>query len=223
MLDRFTPEQIKAGIVSDYGLPDPIIDRRAQFQGAQRVQLRKTGKLIDKLSTLTREESRVAYEWMNMNGSDPKAYISMMHGLPEESVKVLQEVQQMIDGLSKEAVRLGQLDPETYKRHAFAYLRRSYEKHVLQEPDAKANRSKRIAILGDQYKARGLTDAVPLEKIKSTDWWGRKEKAGEADTALKRFRSERISQSSRLSMSRLQRTGAFRSERISQSSRLDLV
>ncbi len=185
LINRFTPEQIKAGVVSDYGIPDPVIDRRAMLQGAQRVQLRKAGKLIDKLATLTREESRVAYEWMNMDGADPRAYVSMMQGLPEESVLVLQEVQQMIDKLSKDAVALGQLDPETYKRHAFAYLRRSYEKHVLEQPDAKAKRQKSIAILGNQYRGRGLDDSVPMGKIKANDWWGRKEQAGAADTSLK--------------------------------------
>jgi hypothetical protein len=45
LLNRITPEQVKAGVVSDYGVPDPVIDRRAMLQGAQRVQLRKAGKL----------------------------------------------------------------------------------------------------------------------------------------------------------------------------------
>jgi hypothetical protein len=81
LLDRYTPETIKAGVVSDYGVPQAVIDQRVLLQGRQRVQLRKAGELIEKLSTLTREESRVAYEWMNMDGSDPKAYMSMMQGL----------------------------------------------------------------------------------------------------------------------------------------------
>lgn len=45
LLNRITPEQVKAGVVSDYGVPDPVIDRRAMLQGALRVQLRKAGKL----------------------------------------------------------------------------------------------------------------------------------------------------------------------------------
>ncbi|MBN8464150.1 MAG: hypothetical protein J0M01_15275 [Dechloromonas sp.] len=39
LLDRFTPERVKAGVVSDYGVPEAVIDRRVQMQGAMRRQL----------------------------------------------------------------------------------------------------------------------------------------------------------------------------------------
>lgn len=188
LLDRYTPEAVKAGVIADYGVPEAVIDQRAMMQGRQRVQLRKAGVLIDKLATLTRAESRVAYEWMNMDGSDPKAYLSMMQGLPEESVKVLQEVQQLIDKLSREAMAMGQLSPEAYERNRMAYLRRSYAKHVLeQDAGEKAKRSRVISILGDQYKGRGLTEAAPMAKIQNLapDWWKRKLQAGKADAGLK--------------------------------------
>jgi hypothetical protein len=188
LLDRLTPEKVKAGIVSDYGVPEAVIDQRIMLQGRQRVQLRKVGSLVEKLSTLTREESRVAYEWMNMDGQDPKAYLSMMQGLPEESVQVLQEVQKMIDDLSKEAVRMGQLPKEAFDRNRFAYLRRSYAKHILEQTTGeKAKRSRVISILGDQYKGRGLVQAEPMARMQAAapDWWGRKMAAGKADTALK--------------------------------------
>lgn len=188
LLDRYTPEQVKAGIVADYGVPQAVIDQRVQLQGRQRVQLRKAGELVEKLSTLTRAESRVAYEWMNMDGSDPKAYLSAMQGLPEESVKVLTDVQKMIDQLSKEAVRLGQLSPEAYERNRFAYLRRSYAKHVLEQTAGeKAKRARVISILGEQYRGRGLTESAPMAKIQNAapEWWGRKLAKGKADTALK--------------------------------------
>lgn len=188
LLNRYTPETVKAGLVADYGVPQAVIDQRVLLQGRQRVQLRKAGELIDKLSTLTREESRVAYEWMNMDGEDPKAYLSMMQGLPEESVMVLTDVQKMIDSLSKEAVRLGQLSTEAYEKNRFAYLRRSYAKHILEQTAGeKAKRSRVISILGDQYKGRGMTESAAMDKIKAAapEWWGRKLKDGKADTALK--------------------------------------
>lgn len=188
LLDRYTPETIKAGVVADYGVPQAVIDQRVLLQGRQRVQLRKAGELIEKLSTLTREESRVAYEWMNMDGADPKAYVSMMQGLPEESVKVLQDVQKMIDQLSREAVRLGQLSPEAYEANKYAYLRRSYAKHILEQTAGeKAKRARVISILGDQYKGRGLTEAATMAKLKNTapEWWGRKLVKGKADAGLK--------------------------------------
>jgi len=43
-LDRWTPETVKAGLVSDYGVPEAVIDQRAMMQGRQRVQLRKAGR-----------------------------------------------------------------------------------------------------------------------------------------------------------------------------------
>ncbi len=188
LLDRYTPEQVKAGVVSDYGVPEAVIDQRAMLQGRQRVQLRKAGALIEKLSTLTRAESRVAYEWMNMDGADPKAYMSMMEGLPEESVKVLLEIQKMIDSLSKEAVAMGQLSPDAYERNKFAYLRRSYAKHIVEQTSGeKAKRARVISILGDQYKGRGMTETGTMKQIQTVapEWWGRKMTKGLADTALK--------------------------------------
>ncbi len=188
LLDRYTPEMVKAGVVSDYGVPEAVIDQRALLQARQRVQLRKAGSLIDQLSTLTREESRVAYEWMNMDGSDPQAYMSMLQGLPEESVKVLTDVQKMIDKLSRDAVGLGQLSQDAYDRNRFAYLRRSYAKHVMEQTSGeKAKRARTISVLGDQYKGRGLTEAAPMDKLKAVapEWWGRKLKEGKADAALK--------------------------------------
>ncbi|WP_341714434.1 hypothetical protein [Limnobacter sp.] len=180
------PETVKAGVVSDYGVPEAVIDQRVLLQGRQRVQLRKAGNLVDKLATLTREESRVAYEWLN-EGDSPRAQ-QLMDALPADSVKVLKDVQQMIDRLSKEAVALGQLDSEAYERNKFAYLRRSYAKHLTdQTPIEKAKRSRVLSILGDQYKGRGLSDSVPMAKIQNLapEWWGRKMAKGKADTALK--------------------------------------
>jgi hypothetical protein len=98
------------------------------MQGRQRQQIRAAGALLEKLATLTRAESRVAYQWMNAD--DPQSSDYFLDQLPPESIKTLAEVEKMIDDLSKEAVRLGQLDPEAFKRNRFAYLRRSYVKHT---------------------------------------------------------------------------------------------
>jgi hypothetical protein len=195
LLDTYTPEVLKAGLISDYGVPQAVIDQRSTMQGKQRAQLRKSGALLEKLATLTRAESRVAYEWMNMDASDPKAYMSMMQGLPEESVKVLTEVQKLIDELSQEAMRLGQLSPEAYQRNRMAYLRRSYVKHTAELTTGEAGKRKRaISILGDQYKGRGMTDGASMSAIQNLapDWWKRKLQAGKADASLKGERFVRL-------------------------------
>lgn len=186
LLDRYVPEEVKAGVVSDYGIPEAVIDQRTLMQGRMRVQLRKTGNLIDKLGTLTRAESRIAYEWMN--NADPQAAAYFEAQLPPESLKVMEEVKGMIDALSQEAVALGQLDPEAFKRNRFEYLRRSYIKHTTELTKAETRSRKRsIAIMGEQYKGRGMSDAVDMAKFKNVapEWWGRKLKEGQADKGLK--------------------------------------
>lgn len=194
-LDRAIPERIKAGVVADYGLPEAVKDQRVLLQARQRVQLRKSGKLVDQLSTLTRAESRIAYEWMNE--TDPQKIMRGMSALPEESVKVLQQVQQMIDKLSQDAVALGQLDPRSYERNKFAYLRRSYAKHILEQPGAKKARARAVSILGDQYKGRGITENASMAKVRQTapEWWDVARRAGKADPDLigrKLVKMERI-------------------------------
>lgn len=180
-------ERVRAGLVSDYGVPDAVIDQRALLQGRQRVQLRQAGKLVDALASLTRAESRVAYAWLNE--ADPHEAAKLMDDLPAESVKVLGQVAQMIDRLSQDAVALGQLSAEAFERHRFAYLRRSYAKHVLdqQTPEGKARRARAIAVLGEQYKGRGLVEAASMRQMQALapEWWQRKLEAGKADTSLK--------------------------------------
>ncbi len=61
LLDKLTPEKIKAGVISDYGIPQAVIDQRAAMAGRQRRQLRKSADLIERLSMLTREVR--AYPW----------------------------------------------------------------------------------------------------------------------------------------------------------------
>lgn len=193
LIDRITPERVKAGVISDYGVPEAVIDQRAQMQGSQRAQLKQAGALLEKLATMTRAESRVAYEWMS--GDDTRTADELMKELPEASVKVLEEVRQMVDQLSQEAMRLGQLDPEAFKRHRFAYLRRSYFKHATDlTPQEKTARQRAISILGDQYKGRGMTAKAAMRQVQNIapEWWKRKLEAGKADTSLKGEKFERL-------------------------------
>jgi len=185
LLDRYTPEQVKAGVVSDYGVPESVIDRRIEMQGKQRAQIRKAGTLLEKLSTLTRAESRLAYEWMTNN--DPQAAAYFEKQLSPESIAVMEEIKGMVDALSQEAIALGQLSPEAFKRNRFEYLHRTYLKHAAELTKGEAGtRQRAIAILGDQYKGRGMTDAVDMAKVQNIapEWWGRKMQSGQADKGL---------------------------------------
>lgn len=183
LIDALVPEGVKAGMVSDYGVPEAVTDRRDAMFGHMRRQLREVENTLVRLSTLTRQESRIAYEWMNNRDAD-----HLLEQLPEESRQVLQELKGAITGMGQEAVRLGQLDHDTFERHAMAYLHRSYRKWDLEASDGeKRTRARAIKVLGDQYKGRGLTDLPAMSAIKNTapEWWNRKIQKGKADKQLR--------------------------------------
>jgi hypothetical protein len=164
ILSALTPEFVKAGIISDYGIPEAVLDARRETNGRISRLTRETGTLLDRLATLTRAESRVAYEWLNTGDSAIAAELEA--DLPEQSREVLREVKEMIDGLSREAVRLGQLSKETYQRNRFAYLHRSYVKYTAElSGSEKAERARRIEILGNNYHHRGLDMLIDRQAI----------------------------------------------------------
>jgi hypothetical protein len=117
LLDRYTPETIKAGMVSDYGFPESVLDQRAIMQGRQRQQIRAAGALLEKLATLTRAESRVAYQWMNAD--DPQSSDYFLDQLPPESIKTLsvggEDLEEMLANLVASEVRHGK--PRKDKRN----------------------------------------------------------------------------------------------------------
>jgi hypothetical protein len=185
LLPEKAQERLAAGLVSEYGLDEGVVDRRALMYSAIRRGYRGIEEALLALGNLTRAESRVAYEWMNAD--NPQAADYFMQQLSDESIAALTRVRQAIDRLSREAVRLDQLGADTYERHRFAYLRRSYETYVLEAtPQQKAMMARAKQILGDQYKGRGISYKVDASDLSATDptWWGRKAQAGRADLGL---------------------------------------
>ncbi len=170
MYDRVTgeigkriPEKIKAGIVSDYGLPEPYIQERDLTRINQRKGIAEAKSAVEKLATLSRAESRVAYQWMNRNDAEGDR---LLKTLPAESQATLRELKTTITGMGKEAVDLGLLSEETFARSQNAYLHRTYAKHELEETkQEKVSRARAIKVLGEQFKGRGLVDYIDEAKI----------------------------------------------------------
>jgi proteasome lid subunit RPN8/RPN11 len=179
-------ETIKAGIVSDYGLDESYIDRKADMKAAEAAQARKNAGLVEMLAGLTRAESRVAYNWMQEK-PDTAIEQQLMKSLPEASLKTLQQLKQLISDLSKEAVKLGQLSPEAFERNNMAYLHRTYAKHVLSNEGwlGQQLRARATRIKGNQYKGRGIFEHVGMDQIVAPDFWKRKTQDGKADKSLK--------------------------------------
>lgn len=183
ILDATIPEKIKAGVMDDYGLDERYVNRRSDMNVALNMQARKTATVIEKLGTLSRAQSRVAWEWMQEK-PDTAAEQAAMAALPEKAREALVGLKKEISDLGTEAMRLGMLSPDAYERNNMAYLHRSYMKYEAELGKSdRATRSKQIRISGDAYKGRGLRDDVDSAQIKAADpdWFQRK-LDGKADT-----------------------------------------
>ena len=182
---EFVPEKVKAGMISDYGLGEDYIDRKAEMKASEAAMNRKSAGLVEMLAALTRAESRIAYQWMQ---TKPDAAIeqAMLEQLPEESRATLKTLKQLISDMGREAVRLGQMSAEAYERNNMAYLHRTYAKHVLDNEGAisKMLRARALRIKGNQYKGRGIFDEVRMDAIGGSADFGRKLQQGAADKSL---------------------------------------
>jgi hypothetical protein len=154
-------ETVRAGVESDFGLEEAYVDRRVEMQVNLQKWARGAVTLLDKLAGLTRNEARVAYEWMHEREAD-----DLISALPEESKNTLAEIKELIRNLGEEAVQLGQLSREVFERNELAYLHRSYYKHELEQTLAqRLGNRKAIAVWGEQYKGRGLKDWRSLTEL----------------------------------------------------------
>ncbi|MGH8742828.1 MAG: hypothetical protein ACREUY_00965, partial [Burkholderiales bacterium] len=186
LLDAVTPENVKAGIISNYGVPEAVVDRRDLMFAKQRTGLREAGEILSDISSITRNEARVLYE--AATNPDAAAVEKMIADLPPESKTVLGEIKKMVHDLGVEAVRLGQLSDDTFKRNEWSYLHRSYTTHELNMSEGEVrNRKRAMAVWADSYRHRGLSDLVDMSKIKNAapEFWKRKLQTGKADVAMK--------------------------------------
>lgn len=159
-----TRQKIAHGLIADYGLPEPYIDARDDREIAINKSLRKSKELIDRIASLDRQESRVAYLWMQEkpNTQEEQALMSV---LPSDSVQTLTEMKKQIDDLGREAVSLGLLSQDSYDRNNMAYLHRTYQKYEMENPEAVARGQTAKSIRAEAYRGRGLRDDVAASTI----------------------------------------------------------
>lgn len=163
---QIVPEKLKQGLVADYGLPEPYLDAKIDRQTAINRTLRKTRNLLDSIAGLDREQSRIAYLWMNEK-PDTDLERDLMARLPEDARAAVTHMKELVDELGRDAVSVGLLSQDSYERNRMAYLHRSYKKH-LQVGDsqrASANHRKAARVRADNYKGRGLRDNVSREAL----------------------------------------------------------
>lgn len=184
-LGELVPEKVKAGVVSDYGIDQQYSDRKSEMKVSQAMQSRKVAGLVEMLAGLNRAESRVAHAWMTTKPNEVSDK-QLMEALPKESIETLQTLRKMIDDLSLEAVRLGQLSQDSYNRNRFAYLHRVYQKNVIDTEGiiAKTLRARSMKVKGDHLKGRGIFAEVSMSNIGGDKMFWRKLQAGRADGSL---------------------------------------
>ena len=179
------PERVKAGMVSDYGLPEDVTDRREVMETGLAKGVRQSQSVLDRIATLTRAETRALYQAANT--ADGHLVDYYIKDLPAESQAVLSEVKALVRDLGQQQVNLGFLDPEVFKRNEWSYLHRSYlDKEADQTDREKSQRASHRRLLVSAYLGRGIADAVPaaaLERV-APDWWGRKFPKGKATPDL---------------------------------------
>ncbi len=175
------PESVKAGLIDKYGVPEYVQDRFAETIGRERQQLRETANLLDRMP-LTREEARVAYQWLNQNAAGGD---EMLNGVSLDSKETLRGWKEWAHQMQGEAVRLGQLDADTAERNEYAYTHRSYLKYETGRADQKGGKMGSVRILGDQYRHRGLNDPITTDDLAkwNPQWWERV--LGKEDIGLK--------------------------------------
>lgn len=178
-------EHVKAGVVDRYGLSDEYSEAKQSMKTAIRQNARRTGEIIERLRSLDRQQSRVAYLWMSDKTADSAAERALFDSLPEQARETLEQLKRDIDNVSRDAIRLGLLSEESYQRNRFAYLHRSYDKYEEEQNSEPIVRANAVRVLGDSFKGRGMRDDVTMSAIEATDWWQRRTERGRADVSLK--------------------------------------
>jgi hypothetical protein len=165
LVDKVVPERVKMGLVSDFGLDRPYLDARLDRDIGIHKELRRATKTLDGLADLSRDESRVAYLWMQQE-PNTKLEAELLAKLPEASRLRLQQMRSTIDNLGREAVAAGLLTQDSYARNKLAYLHRSYAEHEALKARAGSVSSRQAAtVRADTYKGRGIRDDVAQEKL----------------------------------------------------------
>ena len=193
-LGGLVPEKIKAGVVDRYGVPDEAVDARVMVKINTFKRIREAGTLVEKIATITRDESKILHAIM---GSNDKTMIDyLIDRTTPEGRQFIDDAKALISQMTREAVDVGLVSPEVVARNANAYVHRSYKKYTELEAGKteKSGRARAMRIMGDAYKGRGMRDDVPMDALKlfTGEWWARKLRGREADVALKGERFTRF-------------------------------
>ncbi|WP_418131479.1 transglycosylase SLT domain-containing protein [Variovorax sp. 278MFTsu5.1] len=159
-------EKAKQGLISDYGLPAEYLSAKFDKTVRENKLMREAKGTLDRLSSMTPDQLSVAYQWLQEK-PDTARERELLERLPAVQQEVMRQMKTDIDNLSKEAVKLGLITPETYERNKMAYVHRSYKKYEAELTGSQAVARQRAQRLkGDQFKGRGMELEASLDRVR---------------------------------------------------------
>lgn len=154
-------ENARRGLVDRYGLSEEYVAADRSRQTAQRGIMQKAEDILQVLqnASVGPQEAKVL-----------QAVLTGENVTDADMMKVAAPIRAAIDELGAEAVSLGLISAESFERNRGAYLHRVYQKNEMDQNGViawagKFMQKKRVKIMGDQLKGRGLFWDVPVERL----------------------------------------------------------
>lgn len=154
-------ENARRGLIDRYGLSEEYVAADRARQTSQRGIMQKAEDILQVLQNAS------------VGPAEAKVLQAVLTGenvSDTEMMKVAAPIRKAIDELGAEAVSLGLISAESFERNRGAYLHRVYQKNEMDQSGviawgSKFMAKKRVKIMGDQLKGRGIFWDVPLDKL----------------------------------------------------------
>lgn len=154
-------ENARRGLIDRYGLSEEYVAADRARQTSQRGIMQKAEDILQVLQNAS------------VGPAEAKVLQAVLTGenvSDAEMMKVAAPIRKAIDELGAEAVSLGLISAESFERNRGAYLHRVYQKNEMDQSGviawgSKFMAKKRVKIMGDQLKGRGIFWDVPLDKL----------------------------------------------------------
>lgn len=154
-------ERARAGLVDRYGLDAAYVERDRQ-RGLDEARI--MGEVPEMMAMLKSG---------NIAGPEAKVLHAILTGertADADWAALAEPIRAAVDHMGEEAVELGLISAETFERNRGAYLHRVYLKHETDQPGlarwaSQLMTSRRKRIIGEEFKGRGLWQAVSPQHL----------------------------------------------------------
>ena len=184
---------LNRNLIHNYGLDKNHILRRKKFQDDKNDIMRKFSDIAKNIFTETTEEQQqILYQFMTGEITNLPKTFNMLQNLSEDGRK-------LITKYAQELSDRGLINPKTFQKNMDTYLHRSYKFHEARNLNfsktAMFDVDKKIKLMGDELKPRGIRDTVSRKKFEDPDGDWQKEGweiLGEDITVKKRTENDKL-------------------------------